>query len=271
MVFNLRATTQDRNRTLRYSARAQGLVRREAAGFYEEYEWTDLEVDGNPIAFPPENQAFRQRLSLSPESPTQIPNWSQVHPSLVGPIFDLLNFYADIALAARMPGLAKSGDHAFWGHNRSHSWADGRAILVGEDAIDFDVTLRELNAADKTATLVVRHIPPTDPAINMTAAWMRPPVTASASNNWTQLVRDPPGRYTASVGAETITVTLVIDLADGKPLSGTMENAIEVRERECEDVAATRCGEPVRYRITRIVQLVPVQTPAAASAPAKQP
>jgi hypothetical protein len=264
IVFTLRATNQDRERTLSYSARAQGIVRRDPAGFYEEYEWTDLVVDGNPIAFPEANQKFRQRVSLAPESPTQIPNWSQVHPSLVGPIFDLLNFYSDLALAARMPGLSKTGDRVFYGHNRSHSWADGRAILVGEDAIDFDVTLRELNAADRTATLAVRHIPPASPAINLVADWMRAPV-AKGENNWTQVVRYPPGKYTASVGREEIEVTLVIDVGDGKPLSGTMENTIEVRERECEDAVAAKCGAPRSYRIKRSAQLIPVTQPSLRS------
>ena len=31
------------------------------------------------------------------------------------------------------------------------SWADGTRVLVGEDAIDFDMTLKSMDAAAKTA------------------------------------------------------------------------------------------------------------------------
>ena len=50
----------------------------------------------------------------------------------------------------------------------------------------------------------------------------------------------------------------VVDLSTGRILSATMENPVEVLERECEDVEAKRCGEPVRYRIIRTIELVPV-------------
>jgi hypothetical protein len=261
IVYNLRATTQGRDRITRYTARASGIVRKTPSGaYYEDLEWTDVAVDGTPVALPQAVSSFRQRLSLAPDAPPQIPNLAQVHPSLVGPIVDLLNFYADVLLVTRVTGLARAGDHVYLNHNRPNSWADGRYLLVGEDAVDFDITLRDLDASGRTATFVVRHVPPAAPAIKITADWMGKPV-AAAPNNWTQLGRNPAGKYTAAVGSAVVNVTLVMDLGRGRLLSATMDNPVEILERDCQDVAATRCGEPVRYRITRTIELLPVSVP----------
>ena len=261
VAYEMRATNQSRVRTLKYSARVNGIVRKEPdSGFYEELEWTALVVDGNPIDLPPPSRIFRERLSLAPDSVMRIPSLAQLHPNLVGPVLDLLNIYADLSLAARMDSLANAGDHVRFEHNRPNSWADGRFVLVGEDAIDFDLTLSELDRAGKTATLIVRHVAPASPAIRITAEWMRKPVAATA-NNWTQVATYAPGKYTAAVGSELIEVRIVVDLSTGRILSATMDNPVEVLERECEDLEAKHCGEPVRYRIIRTIELVPV--PAA--------
>ena len=258
VAYEMRATNQSRARTLKYSARANGVVRKEpGSGFYEELEWTALVVDGNPVELPQPSRIFRERLSLAADAVMRVPSLAQLHPNLIGPVLDLLNIYADLALAARMDGLANAGDHVRFDHNRPNSWADGRFVLVGEDAIDFDITLGELDRAGKTATLIVRHVPPASPAIRLTAEWMRKPVAATA-NNWTQVATYAPGKYTAAVGSELIEVRIVVDLSTGRILSATMENPVEVLERECEDLEAKRCGEPVRYRIIRTIELVPV-------------
>lgn len=258
VAYEMRATNQSRLRTLKYSARTSGIVRKEpGSGFYEELEWTALVVDGDPVDLPQPSRIFRERLSLAPDAVMRIPSLAQLHPNLIGPVLDLLNIYADLALAARMDGLANAGDHVRFDHNRPNSWADGRFVLVGEDAIDFDLTLSELDRAGKTATLIVRHVPPASPAIRITAEWMRKPVAGTA-NNWTQVATYAPGKYTAAVGSELIEVRIVVDLSTGRILSATMENPVEVLERECEDLEAKRCGEPVRYRIIRTIELVPV-------------
>jgi hypothetical protein len=256
VAYELRGSIRGRERTLKYTAKAIGSVGRDRAGaFEEEFGWTSLAVDGNPVELPDASRAFRQQLSLAPDAVMRAANLATVHPDLFGPILDLHSFYADLGLAARMGGLAKAGDHARVSHNRSNSWADGRVMLVGEEAMDFDVTLQEVDTAGKTATLVVRHVPPENPAIRITAEWMRRPVAGSA-NNWTQVHRSAPGKYAAAVGAETIDVRYIVDLRNGRILSAVMDSLIEVLERVCDDVDAKRCGEPSRYRFLRTIELI---------------
>jgi hypothetical protein len=49
--------------------------------------------------------------------------------------------------------------------------------------------------------------------------------------------------------------TIRISLADGRILSATEQNPVEVMQRECQDAALTNCGEPVRFQILRQVEI----------------
>jgi hypothetical protein len=253
IAFELHAVNRGRFRTVEYSARAQARVRRGATGFFEEFQWSDLVVDGTLVPLAAAG-AFRQRLSLSPETALTVPNVGQIPPELVGPALDLLNFYSDLRLAIRREGLAKAGDRKLIPHNRPNSWADGRAILIGEDTMDFDVTLESIDTAERKARVVVRHVAPDNPAIKIAADWMRSPV-ARGANNWTQVGRYPPGKYTAAIGSELIEVAVEVDLDGGRILAASMTNPLETIERECEDAEARRCGEPSRHKVLRTIEL----------------
>jgi hypothetical protein len=137
-------------------------------------------------------------------------------------------------------------------------------LLVGESSVDFDVTLIDVKAAEHTATVSVRHVVPPDPAIKLTAEWMRKPV-GDGANNWTQVRRAPNGKYVASIGREVVNVTFVLDTGDGRILSATLDDPVEVLERECEDFALAKCAEPSRYKVFREVELIsgPADAPAA--------
>jgi hypothetical protein len=65
------------------------------------------------------------------------------------------------------------------------------------------------------------------------------------------------------VGKETFDVELKVSLDDGKILSATLDNPVEVLARECADAALSSCGEPVRYQIHRQVEIAPVHYGAA--------
>jgi hypothetical protein len=184
-----------------------------------------------------------------------VPNLSQVV-QIVGPITDMLTFYADLWLSTKLNKFVKSGDHFYFGamSNTPNSWADGVSTLIGEDVIAFDITLTDIDAANKIATLEVRHVPPANPKIKLPAEWMRAPV-ADTRNNWVELQKNSDGKYSGSVGKETFDAIIKISLVDGKILSATLDNPVEVIERDCADVALTNCGEPMRYQIRRQIEL----------------
>lgn len=255
VAYEMHGLNRGGPRSLEYNARAEGIVRKDDSGrFYEDIAWTSLVVDGKPVALPPESREFRQRLSLELDATVVIPDLSRVHANLVGPVLDLLNFYADLGLAIKLGTLNREGDHATFAHNHPNSWADGRVILVGEDAIDFDLTVGRVDRSAGTAELIVRHVAPADPAIRIGADWMKAPVGKGA-NNWMQIAHLSPGKYTAAVGSELIDVHIDVALVSGRIVSATMSNPVDVVERDCDDFEAQRCGEPRRYRILRTIEV----------------
>jgi hypothetical protein len=255
LVYRMTATNRNRNGATSYTATAKGVVKREAAGrFVEEFEWSDLVWDGMPFELPPASQQFRQLLSLSADRVPSVPDLSRVHRRLVGPITDLLSFYADAWLAMQQPNLRLTGDRVVVNHGEANSWADGTRVLVGEDAIDFAMTLDHIDISSGTATLTVRHVPPERPKIRIPTDWMRPPV-AGVPNNWVQVVRTGERQYVASIGKETFDVEMQLSLRNGKIISARMTNPVEVFERECTDEALTTCREGTRYQILRQIAI----------------
>jgi hypothetical protein len=243
------------NENWRYEIQADGVVKRDSSGkYFEEYAWSHLISDGTPATLPPATSNFRQIVSLAPETPPSIPDLSQVDPRLIGPITDWMTFYVDLWLANRLNKLSHAGDHFYFKQGTPNSWADGNYVLLGEDSIDFDFVLKDLNQTDKIATLLVRHVPPEKPEIKIPVEWMRSPV-ADTPNNWVEVERRPDGKYLAEVGKETFDVQIKVSLADGRILSAKIDNPVEAVSRECTDAALTSCTASVPHHILRQIEI----------------
>ena len=255
-TYHMKATNKDRVNNTAYEIDGTATVKKNAAGnFVEEYAWTNFVVNGKPFVMTPAMKDFRQNLSLDPAAPSGVPNLSQVIP-MVGPITDMLTFYADLWLAVKLNKVSKPGDHFYFDAmaNTPNSWADGTYTIIGEDVIAFDFTLTNIDTVNKIATLEVRHVPPPNPQIKLPAEWMRTPV-ADTPNNWVELQKSGDGTYSGQVGKETFDAIVKISLVDGKILSATLDNPVEVIERDCTDLALTKCGDSMRYQIRRQVEI----------------
>jgi hypothetical protein len=64
---------------------------------------------------------------------------------------------------------------------------------------------------------------------------------ADATNNWGSGAENQKREISGSGGKETFDVEINLSLADGKILSGSMDNPLETIERECVDVALASC------------------------------
>jgi hypothetical protein len=255
VAYRMQATNEGHVRNIRYEARVAGVVKKNAAGaFVEELAWSDVSVNGQAVTLDAASEQFRETLSLGPDFSLSIPDLSHVQPILIGPVTDLLAFYADVQLAMRQKTLEKPEDHVSVKHNVPNSWADGTYVVVGEDAVDFDITLKSVDKVAMTALLVVRHVPPREPAIQWPAAWMQAPVSDTA-NNWVE-VEKTGDKYAAEVGKETFEADITVGLATGRILSAAMDNPVDVLQRNCSDRALTACGAPERYRIRRQIAIV---------------
>ncbi len=251
LVYEMKAVNEGSH----YTIRAEGVVKQAAGGALgEEYAWRQMEIEGKPVALRPEMESFRQPLTLAPEHPPMMPDLTKVDPRTIGPITDLMTFYVDLWLANKLHQLHKAGDH-FYFHNPmpASSWADGKRVLLGESAIDFDFTLQEVDEANQTAVLEVKHVPPAQSAIHTKAEWMKKPV-GSFPNNWVTVSRSESG-YDAGVGQEKFDVLITISTLDGKILHATMDNPVHTEMRSCEDEALMKCSTPQPHDILRQVEI----------------
>lgn len=262
IAYTISCINQARAKTTEYEARAEGAVQQDAAGvFVEQLSWTDLQINADQLRLSASSRAFHEPLSLAPGAKLAIPPLNNVQPDLIGPIADLLTFYADVKIAMNQKTLLHPGDHVYVKYGAPNSWADGKRVIAGEDSIDFDVKLQSIDQANGYATVVVRHVPPAQPQIKLPAAWMNDRVGDTA-NNWVQVEKTSDGKYIAGVGEETFDVQIQVALATGRILSAIMENPVQVEERACSDAALTACGSPERYTIHREITLRGDQPPA---------
>jgi hypothetical protein len=254
--YTMQGSNESPQRTIHYEAHANGTVRKNEAGtFVEDFGWSGLSLNGTPHPLSVASGQFREPLSLDPDYTLSVPDLSKVQPAFIGPITDLLTFYADVSLAMRQRTLTHPGDHVLVQHGNPNSWADGHRTLVGEDSIDFEIRLVSTDEATHTTKLLVRHIPPVHPQIKLLADWMEQPIAQNMQNNWVQLQRLEDGEYSAAVGAETFDVAIDLDTRNGAILSAHMQNPVDVVERICKDEALKDCAVPTRYRIHREITL----------------
>lgn len=243
------------NEDWHYQVQADGVVKKNSdSSFVEEFRWSNMTSGGQPVALAPSNADFRQVLSLDPSHIPAPSDLTKADPRLIGPITDLMTFYVDLWLANKVAPLHHAGDHFYMPNGTPSSWADGTRVILGESAIDFDLTLQSLDPVQKTAVLRVRHVPPQKSSVRLDADWMRTPV-ADTPNNWVELTRTKDEKYEAGVGKETFDVAVTVSTLDGKILKGSLDNIVHTVHRTCDDAALTHCGETQPHTIHRHIEI----------------
>ena len=228
------------NEDWRYEIRGNSVAKKDPTGaFFEEYQWSNL-VSNQGKTLSPAGLTFRHELSLDPKHKMVFPNLARATPVLIGPVTDMLTFYADALMILADPTFSHVGDHKYVKWGGPNSWADGTYVVLGQDSIDFDISLTKIDRDAKTFTLTVRHVPPPQQVVKLPAEWMRAPV-GDALNNWVEVKKDG-GEYVAAVGKETFDVEMTLSLVDGKILSGKLDNTVDQVFRKCSDEKLEKCG-----------------------------
>jgi hypothetical protein len=251
LTYHMTATNEDWH----YTADASGTAKKTASGSYiEEFRWTGMASNGQPITLAPAMAEFREPLSLDPSWTPSAPGMSKTDPKMSGPILDFMTFYVDLWLMNKIGILQHAGDHFLVPNPQPSSWADGTHVLVGKDHIDFDLNLQSIDPVKQTAVVVVHHVPPSHPNLQLPADWMQAPV-ADTANNWVEVTKTIDGKYQAGVGKETFDITIIVSTADGKILSASMDNPVVTSTRLCDDAALTKCGVAQPHTIHRHVEI----------------
>jgi len=251
LTYHMTAINEDWH----YTADASGTVKKTASGStIEEFRWTAMTSNGQPYTLTPAMVDFRQPLSLDPNWMPSMPDLTKVDPKMIGPITDLMTFYVDLWLMNKIGIFQHPGDHFLVPNPQVSSWADGTQVIIGKDQIDFDLNLQSTDPVKQTAVVVVHHVPPAKPNLQLTADWMQTPV-ADTANNWVEVTKTKDGKYEAGVGKETFDVTLNVSTADGRILSASMDNPVVTSSRVCEDAALTKCGVAQPHTIHRHIEI----------------
>lgn len=244
------------NESWEYTIRADGMVKQDASGkFAEEYQWSNMESGGQAVPLRADMSDFRQRITLDPNTIPSTPDLTKVDPKLIGPVTDFMTFYVDLWLANKLGQLKKAGDHFYFRSPMpASSWADGTRVILGQSAIDFDMTLKSVDTTTGTAVLEVKHVPPEKATVKLPAVWMQTPL-GNLPNNWVGVTKQADGTYVAAVGEETVDALITVSLADGKILSATMNNPVKTIERTCKDEALTQCDAAKPHLIVRKIEI----------------
>ncbi len=251
LSYHMTATNDDWH----YTADASGTTKKMANGNYtEEFRWTGMKSNGQPVTLTPPTVQFRQSLSLDPNMMPSGPDLNKVDPKMVGPILDLMTFYVDLWLVNKIGILQHAGDHFYLPGPQTNSWADGTHVLVGKDRFDFDLNLDSIDPVKHTALVVVHHVPPSHASLDFPAEWMQSPV-ADTANNWVEVTKTEDGKFQAAVGKETFDVRIIVSTIDGRILSANMENPVVTNSRECDDAALTRCRALPPHTIHRNIEI----------------
>jgi hypothetical protein len=93
--------------------------------------------------------------------------------------------------------------------------------------------------------ILIRHVPPEKPEVQLSADWMRKPV-ADMANNWVQVQKMENGKYLAAVGKETFDVEIKTSLTEGKILSGNIgiSEVAKVDSAITRNLMRRRTGKP---------------------------
>lgn len=232
-----------------YTIRATVTVKRDANDrYYEEIGWSNLTSNAQQT-LTPASLALRQTVSLDDATTyMKIPGLANVQPLLIGPITDTLTFYSDLLLAIKAE-LMQSGQTAYVSRTIPNSWADGQRVLLGQDVVDFSLSVESVNPAENTETLLVQHVPPSTLHVEQPAKWMREP-TSPKPNNFVQVSKEADG-FIAETGKESFDVTLVLDTRDGSILSAALHNLVALKARTCTDRELTHCGSEASKTLLR--------------------
>ncbi len=237
-----------------YTIRATDTVKRDANGrYYEDIGWSDLTSNAQQT-LTPASLSLRQTVSLDdPASYMRVPNLTNVQPLLIGPITDTLTFYSDLLLAEKA-SLIQAGQTAYVSRTTPNSWADGQRVLLGQDVVDFSLSVESVSPAQHTETLLIQHVPPPVLHIEQPAKWMQESASAKP-NNFVQVAKESEG-FSAETGKESFKVKLVVDTRDGSVISAAMNNPVVLRTRICVDRELSHCGSEVSKTILRKITLM---------------
>ena len=146
------------------------------------------------------------------------------------------------------------GQTAYVSRTTPNSWADGQRVLLGQDVVDFSLSVESVNSAQHTEILLIQHVPPPLLHVEQPAKWMQESESAKP-NNFVQISKEGDG-FSAETAKKTFDVKLVVDTRDGSILSAAINNPVVLKTRTCMDRELMHCGSETPATTLRKITLL---------------
>jgi len=200
-------------------------------------------------AFPPYEASVANADDPDALALPDIKGWDM---GVVGPVTDLHTFLVAVSPQVGADKVTRAGETHTLPEAPKASWANGENIPVGEDCIRISVTLVEMNA--ETAIYRTTFMPPESACLEMLKPWMEAEVVEGAPNNFQQQM-NLGGAAAVMWGREEFVVTSTVRRSDGRILSATMDNRLDLRLKVGCDANLNSCKHELPMKIRRDLTL----------------
>ena len=195
---------------------------------YDEVRWVSKKtlstkdtVDGTADAL----SVKPYRISLDPKGRIDLPKIEV--PSLTEPIQDFNTFFVAVSPLVGATRLNKKGDSIINKEPVKADFSNGANILKGEDCIGFYVKIADITK--KNVMLYTSFYPPSQPCLSFLSPDMNTPVVTDTINNFQMVMQLSPDKYLVQYGRESFYINSTMQRPDGKLISATMFNKLNLK------------------------------------------
>lgn len=204
------------------------------SGFTEEVRWVSMSTPGadrsaEVAVIPPYTLSLEAGQGLESPRPTGAVD-------LVGLTTDLQTFYVAVSPGLGLGNLVTQGDSYTRPQLIVGDFADGAAILSGQDCTEATLTLRSVDTETGSAVVETRFSPPTSSCLSDAVADGGVP-----PDNF-RMVRKVGDQFLDLHGRESFVVISTLEGGGGRILEAEMVNTLELSGRACADAALNRCA-----------------------------
>ena len=220
--------------------------------------WTALTVEAPEGTFTDESEAAQSvspyEMSLQVGIDLELPDL--VVPEMTGMITDLFTYYVAVSSSLGVTEVHESGDVYTQDEPVVGDWSDDLGTPVGQDCILPSIELVELDEDEGLARFETRfEVPDAPDCLDWVHESWSTPVVDGQENNFQQVV-DVDGDRFAMYGVEWFTIQSDVDASDGRILSATMDNRLDLQLLGMCDEDWQSCGYDGQLVIERQEQLV---------------
>lgn len=219
---------------------------------FERISWQQLESQDAAGRKTPSGEAEKvppYEISLDAKGQVSLPKATV--PAMVGMVTDLNTFMVAVSPKVGVGMLRRPGDSHAHSELLRGDFANGGAIVLGQDCTELTLTLVELTP--EIARIESRFTVPVKECITFRQAWMGR--RGQASSNFQMIRKSSDTAFDVFWGTEVFTIVSEVRRRDGQVSRATMDNFLDLTVRMGCDAALVACKGDFPVKTHRVVTL----------------